>query len=284
MQQLHVGSGTNRGALSVFPVWGEVEIERDYTTAAAAAAVREKPSPEVSTLMVGNSADHPLLLLEGRLLEGGMQNRMVARSVVVPSRVEVPVDVVCVEQGRWSGERRHTDFARRATTRVQAGLRAGADRQREVWSRVSEYDARYGPNATSSFTEHANRAAGDVAPMMRGLRPFPAQIGVVVAISGHPVSAEVFDCPETFAEQFESIVRAAAMDAVGRRAEVTPSRRARSFVDRASAVDVHGNGAAGAGRTFVGTSEHASITQLRWHDRDVHTSLLNPRHELVGAV
>jgi hypothetical protein len=284
MQQLHVGSGTSRGALSVFPVWGEVEIERDYTTSAAAAAVSEKPSPEVSTLMVGNSADRPLLLLEGRLLEGGMQNRMVARSVVVPSSEEVPVDVVCVEQGRWSGERRHTDFARRATTRVQAGLRAEGNRQGEVWRRVSEYDARYGPNATSSFTEHAKRAGDDVAPLIRGLRPFPAQIGIVVAISGHPVSAELFDCPSTLAEQFESIVRAAAMDAVGRRAEVTPSRRARSFIDRASTVDLHRSGPAGAGYTFVGTSEYASISQLQWHDRDVHTSLLNPRHELVGAV
>jgi len=190
---------------------------------------------------------------------------------------------VCVERGRWSGERRHTDSDHCATTRVRAGLRPGPDRQGEVWRRVSEYDARYGPNATSSFTEHADRAADEVAPLIRGLRPFPAQIGVVVAVSGHPVSAEVFDCSATLAEQFESIVRAAAMDAVGRRPEVTPSRRARSFIDRASSVDVQRTGPAGAGVTLTGQSEYASISRLHWHGRAVHTSLLNPRHELVAA-
>ena len=71
MQKVHVGSGTTRGALGVFPVWGEVDIERDYSTAVAAAHVSEKTTPEVTTLTVANTADRPLLLLEGQLLEGG---------------------------------------------------------------------------------------------------------------------------------------------------------------------------------------------------------------------
>ena len=120
-------------------------------------------------------------------------------------------------------------------------------------------------------------------PSVRGMRPFPGQIGIVIAISGHPVSAELFDSPLTLAEQYQSIVAAAAMDAVGRPAEVTPSRRVRRFIDRATNVQLRRNASAGAGITFVGNTEDASISLLRWQGRDVHTSLLNPRHELVGA-
>jgi hypothetical protein len=283
MQKVHGGSGRTHGALGVFPVWGEVDIERGYSTAVAAAQVSEKATPDVTTLMVANTADRPLLLLEGQLLEGGWQNRMVARSVVVAPNDELAVGVVCVEAGRWSGQRRYADSRRRAATQVQAGLRASGDRQNEVWERVSEYETRYGPNATSSFIEHTNRAADDVAPLVRGLRPFPGQIGIVIAISGYPVSAELFDSPLTLAEQYQSIVAAAAMDAVGRPAEATPSRRVRRFIDRAMNVQLRRNASAGAGITFVGHSEDASISLLRWQGRDVHTSLLNPRHELVGA-
>jgi hypothetical protein len=283
MQKVHVGSGTARGGLGIFPVWGEVDIERDYSTAVTAAHVSEKAAPDVNTLTVANTADRPLLLMEGQLLEGGWQNRMVARSVIVAPSDELAVSVVCVEAGRWSGQRRHADTRRRATTRVQAGLRASGDRQNAVWKRVSEYETRYGPNATSSFTEHANRAADDITPLIRGLRPFPGQIGLVIAISGHPVSAELFDSPLTLAEQYQSIVAAAAMDAVRRPAEVTPSRRVRRFIDRAVNVQLRCNASAGAGITFVGNTEDASISLLRWQGRDVHTSLLNPRHELVGA-
>jgi hypothetical protein len=85
------------------------------------------------------------------------------------------------------------------------------------------------------------------------------------------------------AEQFQSIVAAAAMDAVGRPAEVTPSRRVRRFIELATPVPLRRTASAGAGITLVGNSEDASISLLRWHDRDVHTSVLNPRHELVAA-
>jgi hypothetical protein len=283
MQKVHVGSGTNHGALAVFPVWGEIDVERDYDTAVATAKVSEKSTPQVGELIVANPADRPLLLLKGQLLAGGWQNRMVADSVLIAPHDEIAVGVVCVEAGRWKGARRHGDSRGRATTRVQASLNAGGDRQQEVWRRVDEYADRFGRNATSSFTEHASRAADTVAPLVRGLRPFPGQIGVVIAISGQPASAELFDSPETLAEQFPSIVAAAAMDAVGRPPEVTPSRRARRFLEHAMNVRLDRRGPAGQGATFTGNSEDAAVSLLRWHDRDVHTSLLNPRHELVGA-
>lgn len=283
MQKVHVGSGTTSGALGIFPVWGEVDVERGYSTAATAAQVSEKATPDVGSLTVTNTTDRALLLLEGQLLEGGWQNRMVARSVIIAPNDELAVSVVCVEAGRWNGQRRHEDSGRRAATRVQAGLRAGHNRQNAVWSRVSEYDIRYGPNATSSFTEHANRAANHVAPLVRGLRPFPGQIGIVIAIGGHPVSAELFDSPQTLAEQYQSIVTAAAMDAVMRPAEVTPSRRVRRFIELAMNVQLHHDAPAGAGITYVGNDENASISLLRWQGSDVHTALLNPRHELIRA-
>jgi len=264
-------------------VWGEIDVARDYSTTTVDAYVSERATPDVTTLMVANTASRPLLLLEGQVLEGGWQNRMVARSVVVAPNDELAVDVVCVEAGRWSGRRRHADSCRRAATRVQAGLRGAGDRQNEVWKRLSEYETRYGSNATSSFSEHANRAADDVSRLTQGMRPFPGQIGIVIAISGYPLSAELFDSPLTLAEQYQSIVVAAAMDAVGRPAEVTPSRRVRRFIDRATDVQLRRTTAAGAGVTLVGNTEDASIALLRWQRRDVHTSLLNPRHELVGV-
>ena len=283
MQRVHVGDGVSRGALTVFPVWGEIGIERDYSTAIADAYVSEKATPDVSTLMVANTGSRPLLLLEGQVLDGGWQNRMVARSVVVAPNDEVAVDVVCVEAGRWGGQRRHAGLRRRASTRVQAGLRAGDNRQNEVWKRVSEYESRYGANATSSFSEHANRAAGDISRLTDGLRPFPGQIGIVIAISGYPLSAELFDSPATLAEQYQPIVAAAAMDAVGRPGEVTPSRRVRRFINHANEIPLRRTVAAGAGVTFVGDTEDSSVSVLRWQRRDVHTSLLNLRHELVGC-
>jgi hypothetical protein len=285
MPKLHVGSGRTNGALSLFPVWGEEAFEHDYSTALAGAHVNEKTSPQISTLVVTNPGPLPLLLAEGQVLSGGRQDRMAARSVLVGPRSELPVDVVCVEEHRWDGNGYHVDSGRRASPRVRAGLYTNGDLQGEVWKRVSAYDNHFGANATASFTEHAKRAADAATALAQGLpmRPFPGQIGMVIAISGQPVSAELFDSPQTLAEHYKSIIQAAAMDAIGRPAQITPSRRARRFVDKASAVQLRRKGWAGVGVSFQGANQDAQIRALRYMGRGVHWSLSNPRYELAHA-
>lgn len=285
MDQLHVGSGTNRGALTVFPVWGEYTGARGYSVRAAALAAAERPGPSVSNLSVVNRGTRPLLVLEGQVLEGGWQNRVIGRSVLVPANQEVELDVLCVEAGRWGGGAEHQWKGRRASLRVRGALRTEQDQQSEVWRRVEEYDARYGANETASFVEHTSRAASAVDRLVTGLRPLAGQVGIVLGIAGQPVLAEVFDSPATLASQFRSLLRAAALDAVGQPGEVTPSRRARRFVDRLSRVQRRAIAPAGVGTTLAGGDQYASVSALAWRQHDVHLVATNPRHplNLVGS-
>jgi hypothetical protein len=281
MRQLHVGAGITRGALTVFPIWGEfASIGRHAAGVDAVRAVERGDAPDVGRLQVTNTGADPVVLFEGQVLEGGWQNRMLARSFVVAGRGELAVDVVCVEQGRWDGGRAHRVAGRRGSARVRSGLRYGAERQEAVWSRVREYEGMYGATLTASYTEHADRAAERVAGLTEGVRPLPGQIGLLVALAGQPVFAEVFDSHETLLGQFDAIVRAAALDAIGLNAVETPSRRARRFIDRASHVPRRTEAPAGLGRTETGRDQYAEIAALVWQDADVHLVISNPRHEL----
>lgn len=283
MNQFHVGRGTTCGALTVFPLWAEVAHPVSYSMNHSLARIGERPGgPSVGSLQVSNTADVPLLLLEGQLLEGGLQHRMVARSTLLAPRGEMPLDVVCVEQGRWNGAGGHAARGRRASTRVRAGLRED-DPQGGVWRRVADYDGRLGQNATSSYVEHADRAEGRVRDLVRGLRPFPGQMGVLIGLAGQPLTAEVFDSPRMLARQYDQIVRAAAMDAVGLPAIETPGRRARRFIDRVGQVGWHLAGPAGIAEAVVGRTEYVDLAGLRWDGRSLYTLFTNPRHELVLA-
>src|SRR3954453_13171280 len=105
--RLHVGQGTHRGPVTVFPVWTDAPSSpADYLTGADAPVdVAERAgSPAVDQLVVTNRAGRPALLLAGELLEGGMQHRaLTATTMLAPSRPTV-LPVVCVEQGRWHGD------------------------------------------------------------------------------------------------------------------------------------------------------------------------------------
>jgi hypothetical protein len=284
VQVLQVGRSTTRGALTLFPVMGEFRGDRGYTTAIDRAALSELvEGPQVETLTVTNQGSEPLLMLEGVLLEGGWQNRMLARSVLVAGGGRLDVEVVCVEAGRWRGRRTQKSRSRRASTRVRAGLNSGESRQHEVWQRVRQYEGRYGPSVTSSFVDHAERAAGEVAALIAGLRHRPGQVGVAIGIGGSPVSAEIFDSPQTLAEQFASIVGAAAMDAVGQPQVATPASRAQEFVDRALRLRRHFAGEAGDGITLRGEDDDVEVSVLGWHDREVHLVATSRRHALTAA-
>jgi len=281
MQLLHVGRGTTTGALTVFPIWGENAGPRAYSLNAHAARLAEQANgPAVSTLTATNSGSRPLLMLEGQLLEGGWQNRLVGRSVLVPARSSLDLNVLCVEAGRWAGGSEHRWDDRRASLRVRSATLSEQDPQGEVWRRVEEYEGRFGASETASLVERSDRAGVDVDRLVAGFRPLAGQVGVVLGIAGQPVVAELYDSPRTLARQFRSLVQAAALDALGQQEIATPSRRARRFVDRLSRVPRRAVAPAGVGTTLTGADPYACLSVLAWRRRDIHLVAINPRHSL----
>ena len=120
--QLHIGSGSRLGPLTLFPVWAEGRATVGLATGAAANLdVTELASgPQVGKLTVTNRDTKPVLLLEGELLEGGHQHRVCARDVILPAGGTREVDTFCVEHGRWGGASAHNRSARRAPLNVRA--------------------------------------------------------------------------------------------------------------------------------------------------------------------
>ena len=59
---------------------------------------------DVNKLMVENKSGKPLFLMPGEVISGGKQDRTIGQEVVIePSNNAVPIDVFCVENGRWAG-------------------------------------------------------------------------------------------------------------------------------------------------------------------------------------
>ena len=108
-------------------------------------------SPSVNQLVLINRGKRPVVLLAGELVSGGKQDRIIAKDrIVAPGSDPLPLDVFCVEHGRWSSGLQFSA----ANTMVHPSVREQAavnQSQTEVWDSVRK-------GTTSNVTAAPSRA------------------------------------------------------------------------------------------------------------------------------
>ncbi len=91
----------------------------------------------VNQLVLINRSKRSLLLLAGELVSGGKQDRIIGKDRIVPVGSDpLPLDVFCVEHGRWTGASAQFGAAKtivHPSVREQAAV---AQDQNEVWDAV----------------------------------------------------------------------------------------------------------------------------------------------------
>lgn len=302
---LHVGHGISYGGLTIFPVWtpGPDRAERRYTLSEYEAGERAG-GPSVPSLTLTSTGSLPTLVLEGTVLEGGWQHRVLLHSVLMAPGQKLDVDVACVEAGRWRGGKGHRVGRRRAPSAVRGasyGLRpetAGRERpaeyrssdQSDIWRRVRYYERTYGQSNTSSLVELGDRMEHSAHEVPTGAfsepspEPLPGQHGVIVGVAGHPLLLELFDSTRALAEQWESIIQAAKLDAGTVQPARVPAWRARAFADRITGAPMREVARRGIADEVV--AEDLSLFTARGirYDGDLlHLTAVNVKHELVLA-
>src|SRR5437016_455920 len=202
----------------------------------------------VNQLVLINRSRRPLLLLAGELVSGGKQDRIIGKDRIVPvGAPPLPLDVFCVEHGRWTGS---SQFAA-ASTIVHPSVRekAAVDQaQTEVWSAVrTGTTAKAAPSAPppmisesrlqtaiagNAHTEayekiYQSSAVGVsiddfVAEVQRrfanatsGLKSEHV-VGVVVAYGGEVAWSDIFASGDLFDQYWHKLLRSYAVEALAR--------------------------------------------------------------------
>ena len=219
--------------------------------------------PSVNQLVLINHSKRPLLLLAGELVSGGKQDRIIAKDrIVAPFGDPLPLDVFCVEHGRWSSG---SEF-NAAKTIVHPSVRENAaihQKQADVWAAVtggSNVSGRMAsPSAapprvssadisetvaveaqTQSYAKiYESRRVGNsvdavVAEVQRRFRRETSGlkgervVGVVVAYGGELAWSDIFASSELFDAYWNKLLRSYAVEAVAR-----PSLREKASADDA---------------------------------------------------
>ena len=216
--------------------------------------------PSVNRLVLMNRSKRPLLLLAGELVSGGKQDRIIAKDrIVAPGADPLPVDVFCVEHGRWSAG---SQFSAAKTivhpsVREQAALKQS---QGDVWASVTAGSVAPRPAAapaarvsrdelamtmekdapTQSYEKiyESRRVGASVDTLVQEVdRRFRKEtaglkgervVGVVVAYGGEVAWSDIFASGELFDHYWSKLLRSYAVEAVAR-----PTLREKASVEDA---------------------------------------------------
>jgi hypothetical protein len=220
-------------------------------------------APSVNQLVLINRSKRPLILLAGELVSGGKQDRIIAKDrIVSPGAEPLPLNVFCVEHGRWSNGAQFSA----ASTIVHPSVREQAAvkrNQSNVWESVmagsvaSEslaavpaaaprmsadaineavrteaptqsynkiYNSRAIGGSVDSFVEEVQRRFRRETSGLKGERV----VGVVIAYGGEVAWSDVFASGELFDQYWNKLLRSYAVEALAR-----PTLREKASIDDA---------------------------------------------------
>jgi hypothetical protein len=202
----------------------------------------------VNQLVLINRSKRPLLLLAGELVSGGKQDRVIGKDRIVPAGAPpLPLDVFCVEHGRWTGS---AQFAA-ANTIVHPSVREKAavdQKQTEVWDavrsgttlraspaapsarvtardiqgaiasngRTEAYEQIYQSRAVGvSIDDFVNEVQRRFSQATSGLKN-ERVVGVVVAYGGEVAWSDIFASGDLFDHYWHKLLRSYAVEALTR--------------------------------------------------------------------
>jgi hypothetical protein len=244
------------------------------------------PAGQVPFLLLKNTGDQPIIVLDGEEVVGGKQNRIINTTLVILARTSVKVPVSCIQAGRWQHQRAYFDSAGsvfRARSRavqkatVSANVReSGGFRsdQSAVWDEVSTSLHELGVNsATSDFREGREKVAHKLEKFVEAIRPAENQIGSIFLSAQGILGLEILGTPPLFSQVCGKVIRSFAFEVLSEpELNGASIEAATQWWDKILKSRVTGHTSPGAGVDIRVGAEDLIGSGLFWNGVVVHFS------------
>ena len=183
----------------------------------------------VPNLFVKNSADRDVIIVDGELLVGAKQNRIVNTTIVVPAHESVEIPVTCVEQGRWryssrnfASSRGHSSSSLRSlkhrtvTESLRSSGRYTSD-QGSVWGSIrAKMERMASPSPTMSMSDlyESSVSGEDEARLEDKVRPQAGQVGYFAHVREGFAGGDVFGSEELCRAKLAKLLRGHYLDSL----------------------------------------------------------------------
>jgi hypothetical protein len=240
--------------MGVLPLLTSLDDSLEYLTLKEALDMQVLTITEVSQegsvpeLKVINSADIPVLLLDGEEVVGAKQNRVLNTSILVEEKSELIIPVSCTEQGRWAyREREFSDSDTLMSTKLRkikaqtvsetlADSREFRSDQSTVWTAIREMSEDAGAHSETGAMKAAYEVKKeDLNDYLSAFPAVPGQKGLLAFIDGEVAGFDFVSSEAAYGLLHPKLVKSYAMDALLQKTALTDPpdvSKAKTFIGK----------------------------------------------------
>ena len=250
----------------------------------------------VNSLIVLNISDFFVFLMDGDILAGAKQNRVLNTSVLLAPQSKTVIPVSCVEQGRWrsvSNQFSSTDYTAPSNMRkmksenVSHSVREsrGFDaNQGAVWNSVRDYSELHSVNSpTSNYSDVYEASKKEFEQGLEKIAVDPKANGVMFFLDKTIMNVDVFDSLKVYGHYFPKLLRGVSMEVFGKKSptELLTVAQAKydlvEFMDGWEAAQKDRNAGVGLGTEHRVVNKQFSGMELEYSEHKIHTSVFNSK-------
>jgi len=281
LESVEIGDPVHWRGLTLFPLTCPHSTEIEYDVLEDALEAGTVEITEVSTggsvpdLIVNNTGDKHLLVLDGEELVGGKQNRILNISTLIPAKTKVTIPVSCVEAGRWNRLSQRFSAGSFAPTKIRATLKADLIKHRSasntfranqarVWREVDYFmeDLRF-ESPTNAMHEGFKSREKEIRDFHESLNLPESATGYLACAGELVLGGDLFDKPETLRRKWNRLFQSSIVEALRFSGEVPATDRmiAERFLQNAteSISDTHYPPGIGKGVNIEGKEVLGSV-------------------------
>lgn len=251
-------------------------------------------SGSVNNLFVFNLSKNYVFFMDGDILMGAKQNRVLNTSVLLAPNSKTTLPVSCVEQGRWhsisakfmdsenitppkirAGKSRNVSESLRARSEFDAG-------QGEVWKNVEDYQVAFRVNSPSmSLADVYDKEKDNFDSFIKSFSINNDANGLAIFLDKQLINVDVFNRTDIYQEYFPKILRSAAMEIAhleDKTNDITDAEAAFKTVnvfDTLEKIEYTEHPGVGSGKEKRFDTEELTGFELSYRSNLIHLTALN---------
>ena len=251
-------------------------------------------SGSVNNLTVFNLSGKFVFFMDGDILSGAKQNRVLNTSVLLAPNTKSNIPVSCVEQGRWSkvsDKFNSSEFISPTKLRAEKSQKVSRNLndemghvsdQGEVWGNVSSYSVCYQiKSPTSSLSDVYNEKKDQFEDFVTNFRIDNEANGISIFVNKTLLNLEIFNRKDIFAEYFPKLLRGTAMEAFRikvQKEKITEAEakyKMSTFLDKIEEIPMDIHQGVGVGNEKRFETKELTGFELEYNKNLIHLTALN---------